>query len=197
MVTVFGVFLVELTEEEKKFLKKIALQSIAYGLEKDRYLLPQKDLLSENLKQKRASFVTLYKTILGNTKLRGCIGSIHPKDILAYDVAKNAFYSAFSDPRFPRLTKEEFPEIEIKISVLTPLEKINPKTFEELLQILRPKIDGLYLKCPEGTATFLPDVWDIVKSPKEFVLELYDKANVNLQYPFEKIEWFRYLTIHF
>lgn len=192
-----GVLQMDLTNEEKKILKKIAIESIQYGLEKERYLLPKQENLTPNLMQKGASFVTLHKKSNQFLTLRGCIGSVFPKEALAIDVAKNAYYAAFSDPRFPKLTMEDFPFVELKISVLNPLVKIHPKSFEELLQILRPYLDGLYLKCSHTTATFLPDVWSKVEDAKEFVKELYQKADLELEYPFSKIEWYTYTTINF
>lgn len=197
---VLGVLLMKLPliEEEKKILKNIAYQSIEYGLKNQKYLLPKLQILPKNLQQQGASFVTLTRKDLPvHKKLRGCIGTITPKDPIGYDVAKNAYYAAFSDPRFPPLTKEEFPNIEIKISILTPNEKINVKSLQDLLDELNKNIDGLYLKSPKGSATFLPDVWEKVSSKEEFVFELYKKAGLNIQYPFEKIEWFRYKTFSF
>ncbi|MFN3603115.1 MAG: AmmeMemoRadiSam system protein A [Leptonema sp. (in: bacteria)] len=187
-----------LTNEEKEILKKIAYESIGYGFEHNQYLLPRLENLPKILAQKGASFVTLYRKDLPIHKnLRGCIGSLIPKDPLAKDVAKNAYSAAFSDPRFLKLTKEEFQTIEIKISLLSPLEKIYPKSFDDLLDSLKPKLDGLYLKTAEGSATFLPDVWDKVSDAKEFLKELYKKADLEIHYPFDKIEWFRYTTTTF
>lgn len=189
---------IPLTEEEKKILKNIAYESIEYGLKNQKYLLPKLQNLPKNLQQKGASFITLTRKDFPVYKnLRGCIGTIIAKDPLSYDVAKNAYYAAFFDSRFAPLTKEELPDIEIKISILTPKEKINAKNLQDLLNQLNPNIDGLYLKSLDGSATFLPDVWQKVSSKEEFVSELYRKAGLNLQYPFEKIEWFRYKTFSF
>ena len=73
------------------------------------------------MKQQRGAFVTLHK----NGELRGCIGYIVPYDSLDSTVKKMAVAAAFEDPRFPPLRKEEFEEIDIEISALTPLKKIN------------------------------------------------------------------------
>lgn len=114
----------KLTDEEKKILLEIARDSI-----KEEFGLATVDLnrdFSETLKQKCGAFVTL--TIDG--ELRGCIGYIvsdKPLYELVYEVAKK---SAFEDPRFYPLSKEEVDHIEIEISVLSPPKRI--KSIDEI-----------------------------------------------------------------
>ncbi len=106
-----------LTEFEKKLLLETARESIAGHLEnrKKRYGQP-----TEKLKTPLGAFVTLHI----NGKLRGCIGHMMPVYPLFSAIQHLALESAFRDPRFPPLTLEELPHIDIEISVLSPLERI-------------------------------------------------------------------------
>ncbi len=69
-----------------------------------------------------ACFVTLHTS---TGQLRGCIGTIIPHTTLGKDIQKNAINAAFSDPRFRPLTAAELPDIDLEISVLTPMEDIS------------------------------------------------------------------------
>jgi len=179
--------------KSKEILKDIAKKSIEHGLLYNKPWIPYIEDLPKPLQEQKASFVTL--TI--QDQLRGCIGSIFAQNPLAVDVAENAFNAAFRDTRFSPLKKEELSLIEIKISVLSPFEKINAKNLKELFSIIREYKDGIYLKSPDGRATFLPDVWEKVPSKEVFIQELYRKAHLSTDYPFNKIEWYWYTTESF
>lgn len=107
-----------LTDEEKAQLRGIARQAIISRLE-GRH---PPDLIneSEKLKQPRGAFVSLHK----HGRLRGCIGHIRTERPLQNTIREMACAAAFEDPRFSALRKEELADLDIEISVLTPLEKI-------------------------------------------------------------------------
>ena len=107
-----------LTEEEKRTLKKIAKTTIECCL--DNKPFPEFEGLTETLKEPRGAFVTLEK----NHRLRGCIGLIEPVKPLYLTIREMAEAAAFRDPRFPPLKKEEFADLDIEISVLTPMREI-------------------------------------------------------------------------
>ncbi len=109
-----------LTEMEKDILLKTARESITARLEnrKGSYPLP-----TEKISTPLGSFVTLHI----NGMLRGCIGHIIPVRPLVDDIRILAIESAFHDPRFPGLTREESDKINIEISVLSPLKKALPE----------------------------------------------------------------------
>jgi len=109
-----------LTLAEKQTLLKIARQSIENQLNGKKTSIDDGDL-TEQLKQPQGAFVTLNK----NDQLRGCMGRIiEEKEPLYQVVAEMAKVAAFEDPRFYPVAKEEIKEINIEISVLSPLEKI-------------------------------------------------------------------------
>ena len=113
-----------LTDEEKETLHKIAKSAIESQCYKKPF--PETAITSETLKEKRGAFVTLHKQ--GN--LRGCIGYIRAQKPLYQTIREMAIAAAFQDTRFDPVTEKELKEIDIEISVLTPLKKID--TVEEI-----------------------------------------------------------------
>lgn len=162
-------------DKEKKYLLDLARRSIRHYLETGKSLKAAvEELPSEKVKDKLACFVTL--TMGG--QLRGCIGHILPMQELYKDVIENAVSAAFEDPRFYPLSKEELDKIKIEISVLTVPAPLKFSTPEELIKKLRPKIDGVILKRGRQQATFLPQVWEELSNPKEFLGHLCLKAGL-------------------
>ncbi len=108
-----------LTSEEKRELLKIARRTIEnFILKKE---IPNFDIKNKKLLEKRGAFVTIKE----KGRLRGCIGFTAPLFPLYQTVIKAAIFASTRDPRFPPLVPQELPKIEIEISVLTPLRKIN------------------------------------------------------------------------
>ena len=117
-------------------------------------------------------------TLLRNGDLRGCVGTLSPRRSLAADVVANAVAAAFQDPRFPPLTAHEFPALAVEVSVLSPQEILDVPREAELLRALRPGIDGLLLEHGQHRATFLPQVWEMLPEPAQFVAALKHKAGL-------------------
>lgn len=113
-----------LTDEEKKLLFKIAREAISSQLEEVPFHYPE--MIPEKLKKKSGAFVTL--TI--NGKLRGCIGYVEGIKPLYEAIHDMAIAAAFNDPRFPSLSNSEFDQVEIEISILSPLKRIS--SFDEI-----------------------------------------------------------------
>jgi AmmeMemoRadiSam system protein A len=181
-----------LSDTQKKKLLKLARQSIAFGLENGKPLQPSADH-DFSLTSNGACFVTL--TI--NGELRGCIGSLEARQPLVEDVCQNAFSSAFQDSRFPPLREEEFPEVHIEISVLTPLEEMEFTSEENLLQQIVPFEDGLVLQEGRRRGTFLPLVWDKLPDRGSFWSQLKLKAGLPPDYWSGSMRCFRYRTMVF
>jgi AmmeMemoRadiSam system protein A len=122
-----------------------------------------------------ASFITLKK----DGALRGCIGSIEATRSLLVDVEHNAVAAAFRDPRFPALRTVELTAITIEVSLLTvavPLAGIALESHATAK--LRPGIDGVILQLGARRATFLPQVWESLPDPFDFLAELKKKAGL-------------------
>jgi AmmeMemoRadiSam system protein B/AmmeMemoRadiSam system protein A len=126
------------------------------------------------LKPAHATFVTLSQ----NGRLRGCIGSLQAQRPLGEDVRHNARAAALSDPRFPPLTSEELASTRIEVSLLSTPKLLAFADHAELIAQLRPGEDGLILECGEACGTFLPQVWEGLPDPEQFVAELKRKAGL-------------------
>jgi uncharacterized protein len=126
------------------------------------------------LRQPGATFVTL--RLAG--ELRGCIGTIEPCRPLGEDVARNARGAAYRDPRFPAVTPMELPRLQVEVSLLSEREPLPVCDERDALAKLRPGIDGLVLEYGELSSTFLPQVWESLPAPEEFLGELKRKAGL-------------------
>ncbi|WP_205647266.1 AmmeMemoRadiSam system protein A [Actinobaculum sp. 313] len=130
--------------------------------------------LYPRLAEPGATFVSLHK----GTELRGCIGSLVAHQSLLGDVRRNAFMAAFSDPRFPPLQPDELADLHIEVSLLSPPERMLFLDRLDLEEQLRPGVDGLILEFARHRGTFLPQVWDQLPSPRDFVDHLLVKAGL-------------------
>ena len=121
-----------------------------------------------------ATFVTLTRA----DELRGCIGSLEAKRPLRTDVRENAVAAAFRDPRFKPMTPQEWTDVAVEVSLLSPLEPLHSESEEQLLDVLRPGIDGLVLEYGHHRSTFLPQVWEQLPTPRAFLTSLRRKAGL-------------------
>lgn len=126
------------------------------------------------LREPGAVFVTLHK----HGALRGCIGSLEARRPLREDVEKNARSAAFLDPRFTPLSLREFDDVEVEVSLLSPAEPMRFTDEADLLQQLRPGVDGLLLEQGPHRGTFLPQVWEQLPAPADFLAHLKRKAGL-------------------
>ncbi len=164
-----------MTTKQKRALLEIARRAIADFLhQKKKYYPTREDFPDEDLWTEKGTFVTL--TIDGN--LRGCIGSIIPSKPLIIDVYDNAINAAFRDPRFPQLTEDELNMINIEISVLTVPQELSFSDWKELLDKVRPGVDGVIIRKGFYQATFLPQVWEEIPDKQSFFRYLCLKAGI-------------------
>lgn len=126
------------------------------------------------LAQRGASFVTLTQ----DGRLRGCIGSIRAQRSLGDDVAYNAVAAASRDPRFAPLAREEYDAIRIEISLLSEAHLIDDTGEQAFHEHVRPGLDGVILHAGCRSATYLPQVWEVLPEPARFLAELKRKAGL-------------------
>ena len=146
-----------LNDEEKQMLKDIALTSIKDSLDGKRIAQPTLNSKLSTLNSKCGAFVSLHK----QGRLRGCIGHFGEDVPLHEIVAEMARAAAFEDPRFMPVTKDELDDIDIEISVLTPMRRI------QSLDEFQLHKHGIYIKKGYRSGTFLPQVADEVNWTKE------------------------------
>lgn len=178
------------SEAERHLLLKVAADSIQQGLQHGKPSAPLLTDYPASVQKLRACFVTLHL----DDALRGCIGSLEPRRPLLLDVAHNAFAAAFHDPRFTPLQAAEFAALEIQISVLSPPVPLHFASESELLDQLRPGVDGLILTTQGHSGTFLPSVWKSLPNPRAFLAQLKRKAGLEATFWSTDIQVQRYTT---
>ncbi len=179
-----------LNKKNKRILLDLAYQSIKTGLETGYPLnINLRDYPFELLQQ-RATFVTLEK----NKQLRGCIGMLEATLPLAEDICENAYSAAFRDPRFPKLVSSELAEIDIHLSILSPAEEMNFHSEQDLINQIRPDIDGLILESGSRKGIFLPSVWQSITTAEQFLQHLKQKAGLAKNFWSDQIRVYRYTT---
>ncbi|NWG87838.1 MAG: AmmeMemoRadiSam system protein A [Hydrogenophilaceae bacterium] len=145
------------------------------------------------LKAPGAVFVTLTQ----HGQLRGCIGSLEAHRPLAEDLEENAQAAAFRDPRFPPLSAAELPDTRVEVSILSKPEPMRFSSQEDALRQLRPGIDGIILEYDSHHATFLPQVWEQLPEPEQFISHLKLKAGLPGYFWADDIRLYRYTVEKF
>lgn len=163
-----------LSEADLDLLFALADRAIGAGLAGRRPPDIDVEDLPPALRQTRGTFVTL--EVRG--ALNGCIGTLETDEALGVAVARRAWEAAFADPRLPQLSTEDYPHLDIKISILSPLAPMAANSEAELLGQLRPGIDGLVIAHGRHRATFLPAVWSHLPHPLDFLRHLEQKAGL-------------------
>lgn len=165
----------KLSQDEQNLLLIAARNAIQGKLNQEKRVAPALDDYPAILQEKGACFITIKKKGV----LRGCVGSIEAIQPLIEDVRSRAVAAAFQDPRFPPLEIPELEEISIEISRLTPPGRLIYKTPEDLIDQLRPGIDGVILGYLSHRATFLPQVWEQLPDPEIFLNRLCLKMGLD------------------
>jgi hypothetical protein len=125
-----------------------------------------------------ATFVTLTQ----RGQLRGCIGSLEAWRPLGQDVQENARAAAFRDPRFEPLNVDELPITRVEVSLLSAAEPIHFRDEADALAQLRQNIDGVIFSVGSRRSTFLPQVWEQLPEPADFMARLKQKAGLPANY---------------
>ncbi|MBR6471449.1 MAG: AmmeMemoRadiSam system protein B [Victivallales bacterium] len=146
-----------LTSASQKYLLTLARQTIAEGTAG--HVTPPELPQTDELLQPAAVFVTLHK----HGRLRGCIGTTAARMPLWQAVMEYAQLAAFEDPRFEKVTAEELPELDIEISVLSPMRRI--ASADEIL----PGTHGVTVRQGRRSGLFLPQVWEQLPDLESFM----------------------------
>ena len=121
-----------------------------------------------------STFVTLQQ----RGALRGCIGSLDPYRPLEHDVRANALAAAFRDPRFAPVAAHEVASLQIGVSLIGAAQPLAVRDEDEAHRRLRPRVDGVILEWRGRRATFLPQVWEQLERPADFLRALKRKAGL-------------------
>lgn len=158
-----------LNPEEVHWLLRLARQAMEAAVRGEPEPPFDLEALPAVLREPAATFVTLTR----RGELRGCIGALEARQPLVADAREHAVAAALHDFRFPPVQPSELPDIHLEVSVLSPLQPLSYKAPEDLLRCLRPGVDGVLIR--RGLwqrATFLPQVWEKVTDPADFLSHL-------------------------
>jgi len=175
-------------KEKGRILLSIARKAISQALKVPYHASIYYNERAEWLTQPGATFVTLTE----HEQLRGCIGSLLACDPLIDDICNNAVSAALRDPRFTALTADEFDQISIEVSLLSELQPMDFTDEQDALSQLRPGIDGVVFEYGSYRSTFLPQVWDSLPSPQQFLGQLKLKAGLTSNFWSDDVKLMRY-----
>lgn len=130
--------------------------------------------VSPKLQSKGACFVSIYV----DNDLRGCIGTWRSFEPLYKNIIRNSIDAVTNDNRFIQIKPSDLPELKVEVSVLSPPKLYRPKNKEELLIYLEKNKPGLVLENSSRRALFLPQVWDSLPDPEQFLSQLCLKAGL-------------------
>ena len=94
------------------------------------------------------------------------------------DLISNAYNASITDSRFSVINKEEIPELELTVTLLSPLEKLSFSDEEDLLNQLDPKVHGLIISDQDKRSIFLPEVWNDYPNKSLFLNQLKVKGGL-------------------
>lgn len=167
-----------LSEAQGQLLVRLARQTLMKRLGEQ---IPQAEIDSLNSALKDSCFESssgTFVTLQINERLRGCIGNLTSDTPLASGVRRNTINAAFHDPRFAPLTASELDRVEIEISILSEPQPLKYRDADDLVKKLRPHIDGVIIRKEHASATFLPQVWEQLPRPQDFLAHLCMKAGL-------------------
>lgn len=135
-----------------------------------------------------ATFVTLRH----RGALRGCLGTLKAREPLIRDLRHNAHAVTSRDPRFPPLVPEELPELTVEVSLLSPLEEVPCASEDDAVRKMSRDRNGWFLTFRQHSGTFLPQVWEDLSRPRDFLRRLKEKAGLPPDFWHPEIRMFRY-----
>jgi AmmeMemoRadiSam system protein A len=162
------------TAKQQAYLLDLARRTLDEMVSYRRFPRVDPAEVPKEMAESRACFVTLTK----GGRLRGCIGDIFPRRPLYQAIVYSAAAAALADQRFQPVQPDELGAIQIEISLLTLPTPLDFKSPEELLEKLRPGVDGVVLRVGQKQATYLPQVWTQIPGKEDFLRQLAEKAGL-------------------
>lgn len=171
-------------EQRGRVLLPIARAAISRALE----IPSAADETASWLAEHGACFVTLTQ----HGELRGCIGTLQAHRSLLADIKSNAVSAALHDPRFMPLSAEELDITAVEISLLSATQPMEVRHETDALAQLRPGVDGIVFEYGRYRSTFLPQVWEQLPRPHQFMAHLKRKAGLPDDFWAEGVKLSRY-----
>lgn len=177
-------------ERRGRILVSLARESIHAGIDGE---CIAREWPEDWLRATAASFVTLRDA----GELRGCIGTVDAHRALGDDVAHNAHAAAYRDLRFAPVTAEVRDRLEVEVSLLSARVPLQARSEAEAVRALRPGVDGVVLEYGVFRATFLPQVWENLPDPVDFLAQLRRKARLPARFWHPDVRVSRYTVEKF
>ena len=167
-----------LSPEQGQSLVELARQTLMERLGQQ---VPQSKIDALNAALKDPCFQMAcgtFVTLKISGQLRGCIGNLASNETPLSGIRRNAVNAAFHDPRFAPLRAAELDRVEIEVSILSEPKPLSYHDGADLLKKLRPGVDGVTIGLGHASATFLPQVWEQLPEPQDFLAHLCMKAGL-------------------
>ncbi len=168
----------DFSEEQGRLLIGLARHAISQKLGDDAsmedFSTLESALQADSFQKHFGTFVTLKM----RGRLRGCIGNLTATESVLESIRHNAVNAAFHDPRFPALTRNELDQTEIEVSILSVPQPLSYRDGQDLIRKLRVNVDGAIIRKGYRSATFLPQVWEQLPRPEDFLTHLCLKAGL-------------------
>jgi AmmeMemoRadiSam system protein A len=166
------------TAEQGQMLVKLARHTIMKKLGRTTSESESDALIRARRDERFQSHCGTFVTLKIHGRLRGCIGNLSSTETVWSGIKRNAINAAFHDPRFAPLTAPELDQASIEVSILTEPRPLEYRSREDLTQNLRVNVDGVIIRQGHASATFLPQVWEQLHRPEEFLSHLCMKAGL-------------------
>lgn len=194
-VSAFGAWestAIALAETDSRHLRRLATSAVQLTVLGGQVAGCDTGRIPPALMTRRASVVTLRRD--GQT--RGSAGTIEADRPLAASVIRNAA-AACSDPRLPSITPAELPDLEMTISIVSPIERIFPTEWDDLARLVEQNRHGLLMTGPQGRAAQLPAMWSRFPTHGGFIQAVADKANLSDGSKVTDAAFYRFSTLDF
>ena len=179
-----------ISQDDEIKLLNIAHESVNFGLKFGEPLKVDTQKYSTTLQTYCGTFTTLKC----DGELRGCCGSIEAILPLISSVTYSAYKSAFQDSRFPPLQSSELKDLTISISILSPTEELQFEDEADVMNQIKPGVDGLVIEYMDLKGTLLPSVWKSIPDKYQFFSMVKQKAGLSEDFWSEDLRVLRYTT---
>ncbi|MBT8370257.1 MAG: AmmeMemoRadiSam system protein B, partial [Deltaproteobacteria bacterium] len=167
------------SEEQGQILVKLARKTIMEKLGRQSSASESNALAQALQDDKFQSSCGTFVTLKIQGQLRGCIGNLTSTDSILDSIRLNAINAAFHDPRFSPLSDDELDQTEIEVSILTEPLPMEYRDGQDLMKRLKVDVDGVMIRKGSSSATFLPQVWEQLPRPEDFLGHLCMKAGLS------------------
>ncbi len=194
----FPLDLIELNNEDKSSILKVAKKTIAYAMRYDKIMPIEIESFSDILRTPWGLFVTIEtekNTNIYKSRSLGSKGSVKSTYPLIKGVVEYSYGAGFKDERFYPLNIERVENFTLNISICSIPLAINCSSDMDIIRQLVPYKDGILLEVNDVKSSFSPNVWKLLPRAKDFWLNLRKKANLRTGVWSDSFKISRYYTV--